>query len=168
MTDITRPYQEYTRICEIAGIPRRTDWIEHYNEIMNSSLPLKPEQPDKDKKPFLFRYRSSPLEEAEFMLVYGKDSYEARDLAKSKVYKPEALMLVTYGLEELNASKQEPDQSFALSFDEWYAQNGEETNIMFAESGMDRELDFDSERAFQDLYVAYVTNYSKVNSSNAK
>lgn len=47
MADITRPYKEYTRICEIAGIPRRTDWIDHYNEIMEGGIPLKgTESPD--------------------------------------------------------------------------------------------------------------------------
>ena len=50
-------------------------------------------------------------------------------------------------------SSQLPDK--VLSFEEWYKQNEENINIELAESGADRELDFDSEKEFDDRYIKY-------------
>lgn len=43
-----------------------------------------------------------------------------------------------------------------LTFDEWYDLNEETINIELAESGADRELDFDSEREFGKRYEIYL------------
>jgi hypothetical protein len=43
-----------------------------------------------------------------------------------------------------------------LEFEEWYDLNEEKINIELAENGADRELDFDSEREFEDRYQAYL------------
>lgn len=47
-----------------------------------------------------------------------------------------------------------------MSYDEWYEVNEEEINIELAESGADREMDFDCERAFEDRYENYI-NHTK-------
>ena len=44
-----------------------------------------------------------------------------------------------------------------LTFEEWYKLNEERINIELAESGADREMDFDSEREFEDRYEQYLT-----------
>jgi len=41
-------------------------------------------------------------------------------------------------------------------FEEWYEENEELLDIYAAESGADRELDFDSERFAEDMYDQYV------------
>ena len=43
-----------------------------------------------------------------------------------------------------------------LKFDDWYAFNEESINIQLAESGADREMDFDSEKEFEDRYQKYI------------
>lgn len=43
-----------------------------------------------------------------------------------------------------------------LSFEDWYDICEEEINIQLAESGADRELDFDSEREFEKRYTEYI------------
>ena len=40
-------------------------------------------------------------------------------------------------------------------FDEWYDQNEEAINIELAESGADREMDFNPELEFEKRYVKY-------------
>ena len=46
-----------------------------------------------------------------------------------------------------------------LNYDDWYERNEEEINIELAETGADRELDFDSEKEFDDRYSKYVETY---------
>ncbi len=41
-------------------------------------------------------------------------------------------------------------------FDTWYEKNHEEIDIELAESGADRELDFDSEREYEVRYERYL------------
>ena len=48
-----------------------------------------------------------------------------------------------------------------LSFDAWYSLNEESINIELAESGADRELDFNPERIFEDRYDTYVESCDK-------
>ena len=43
-----------------------------------------------------------------------------------------------------------------LEFEEWYGINEEEINIELAESGADREMDFDSELEFDNRYEKYL------------
>ena len=43
-----------------------------------------------------------------------------------------------------------------MTFEEWYEKNEEELRIMFAETGMDRELDFDIENELEKLYEKYL------------
>ena len=43
-----------------------------------------------------------------------------------------------------------------LSFEEWYDINEETINMELAETGADREMDFDSELEFDKRYVSYV------------
>jgi hypothetical protein len=45
-----------------------------------------------------------------------------------------------------------------LSFENWYELNEEEINIELAESGADRELDFNSEQEFENRYQKYLNN----------
>ena len=45
-----------------------------------------------------------------------------------------------------------------LEYEEWYAQNEEEINIELAESGADREMDFDSELEFDKKYQEYLNS----------
>lgn len=42
-----------------------------------------------------------------------------------------------------------------LSFEKWYALNEDSINIELAESGADREMDFDSELEFEKRYEQY-------------
>lgn len=43
-----------------------------------------------------------------------------------------------------------------LSFIDWYSQNEESINIELAESGADREMDFDPELEFDNRYEKYL------------
>lgn len=43
-----------------------------------------------------------------------------------------------------------------MSFEEWYENNEDEVSIYLAESGADREMCFDSEKEFDDLYEIYL------------
>ncbi len=43
-----------------------------------------------------------------------------------------------------------------LSFEDWLDQNYDELNAMFAESGRDRELDFNAEDAWEEEYQKYL------------
>lgn len=43
-----------------------------------------------------------------------------------------------------------------LSFEEWYVQHEQEINIELAETGADREMDFDVEREFDSRYQKYL------------
>jgi len=45
-----------------------------------------------------------------------------------------------------------------LSFEKWLENNEEELRIKYAETGADRELDFDLERADEDEYKLYLKN----------
>ena len=42
-----------------------------------------------------------------------------------------------------------------MDYDEWYAQNEDTINIELAESGADREMDFNPELEFEKRYVKY-------------
>jgi len=44
------------------------------------------------------------------------------------------------------------------TFDEWYELNENTINIELAESGADREMDFDSEKEFEKRYEIYLEN----------
>ena len=46
-----------------------------------------------------------------------------------------------------------------LSFEEWYEKNEDEINIELAESGADREMDFDSELEFNKRYEKYYESF---------
>ena len=43
-----------------------------------------------------------------------------------------------------------------IAFEEWCEKNEEELSIMFAETGMDRELDFNIENELEELYEKYL------------
>ena len=43
-----------------------------------------------------------------------------------------------------------------LNFEEWYELNEKEINIELAENGAYREMDFDSEKEFEDRYQKYL------------
>jgi len=45
-----------------------------------------------------------------------------------------------------------------LSFEDWYGMYEDEINIELAESGADREMDFDSELEFEKRYEKYYEN----------
>ena len=45
-----------------------------------------------------------------------------------------------------------------LNYEAWYELNEEELYIKFAETGADRELDFDSEREFDREYEEYLNS----------
>lgn len=55
-----------------------------------------------------------------------------------------------------------PQQTFPLSYEHWYEQNHEELDIACAESGADRELDFDKEAYFEQKYEEYVKEFENV------
>ncbi len=55
-----------------------------------------------------------------------------------------------------NGSKIIPMNKLRLSFEAWYEQNEAEINIELAETGADRELDFDSESEFDNRYQKYL------------
>lgn len=42
-----------------------------------------------------------------------------------------------------------------MDYDEWYAQNEDTINIELAESGADREMDFNPELEFEKRYIKY-------------
>lgn len=43
-----------------------------------------------------------------------------------------------------------------LEYEEWFAKFEDEINIELAETGADREMDFDSEREFEKRYEMYL------------
>ena len=43
-----------------------------------------------------------------------------------------------------------------MSYEEWYEKNEEELHIKFAETGMDRELDFNVEDEIEKEYLKYI------------
>jgi hypothetical protein len=43
-----------------------------------------------------------------------------------------------------------------IAFEEWCEKNEEELSIMFAETGMDRELDFNVENELERCYQKYL------------
>jgi len=45
-----------------------------------------------------------------------------------------------------------------LSFNHWCDKNEEELIIAFAETGMDRELDFNIENALEEEYIKYMNS----------
>jgi len=45
-----------------------------------------------------------------------------------------------------------------LDFEEWFAKFEDEINIELAETGADREMDFDCEREFDNRYEMYLNN----------
>ncbi len=54
---------------------------------------------------------------------------------------------------------------YSFNFDEWSADNEEELTCIFAETGADRELDFDRERAESVIYekeATYKSQYPKL------
>ena len=54
-------------------------------------------------------------------------------------------------------------ESKLLSFEDWYDIHEEEIYIELAESGADRELDFDSEKEFEERYLKYCENIENNN-----
>ena len=48
-----------------------------------------------------------------------------------------------------------------LSFDEWFEENEKELIILFAESGADREMDFDFEWECYKQYGMYHSRYGE-------
>ena len=46
-----------------------------------------------------------------------------------------------------------------LDFEEWYFLNESEINIELAESGVDREMCFDSEKEFSERYDKYLEEH---------
>jgi hypothetical protein len=51
-----------------------------------------------------------------------------------------------------------------IEFEEWCEKNEEELSIMFAETGMDRELDFNVENELERCYQKYLkTNEDNLN-----
>jgi len=50
-------------------------------------------------------------------------------------------------------------KQFPLSYQNWYDQNEEEIIIKLAETGADRELDFDSELEFDKMYEEYLKSF---------
>ncbi len=48
-----------------------------------------------------------------------------------------------------------------LDFAQWYDLNADELFIQFAESGADRELDFDFELAAEKQYEIYLANFGE-------
>jgi len=49
-----------------------------------------------------------------------------------------------------------------LTYEEWCDKHEEEINIELAESGADRELDFDPEREFENRYDDYIRVMMKI------
>ena len=45
-----------------------------------------------------------------------------------------------------------------LNFDEWFSLNEDRINIELAESGADREMDFDAELEFESRYDEYLNS----------
>lgn len=46
-----------------------------------------------------------------------------------------------------------------LTYEQWLEVNADEASIRFAETGVDRELDFDPERELERMYEEYVARY---------
>ena len=53
-------------------------------------------------------------------------------------------------------SKEQIEQKTKMTFEEWLDLNEDELNIYFAETGMDRELDFNIENELEKLYEKYL------------
>jgi hypothetical protein len=53
-------------------------------------------------------------------------------------------------------SKKQIEQKTKMTFEEWLDLNEDECNIYFAETGMDRELDFDIENELEKFYEMYL------------
>lgn len=49
-------------------------------------------------------------------------------------------------------------KDYKLEYDEWYCLNEERISIELAESGADREMDFDLEKEFYKRYNLYLSN----------
>lgn len=47
-----------------------------------------------------------------------------------------------------------------LNFEEWYDVNEEEVYMEAAESGADREMDYDSEKYFEEKYEKYLETFA--------
>ena len=43
-----------------------------------------------------------------------------------------------------------------LGYDEWYGENEDRIDMELAESGADRELDFDPEQEYEDRWLKYL------------
>ena len=48
-----------------------------------------------------------------------------------------------------------------MSYEEWYGLYAEEVSIADAESGADRELDYDPDNSMEEHYQEYVRNFEK-------
>lgn len=48
------------------------------------------------------------------------------------------------------------------TFDEWYFANEDRINIELAESGADREMDFDPEKEFERRYDEYLFTFTQL------
>ena len=53
-------------------------------------------------------------------------------------------------------SKEQIEQKTKMTFEEWLDLNEDELNIYFAETGMDRELDFNIENELEELYEKHL------------
>jgi len=53
-------------------------------------------------------------------------------------------------------SKEQIEQKTKMAFEEWLELTEDESNIYFAETGMDRELDFNVENELERLYEKYL------------
>lgn len=54
------------------------------------------------------------------------------------------------------------NKEIELSFEQWICENEEEINIQLAESGADRELDFDIEKEYENRYEKYLNNANQL------
>jgi hypothetical protein len=64
----------------------------------------------------------------------------------------------------MNLKQEENKMSKILSFEQWYDENEADINFELAETGADRELDFDSEKEFEDRYQKHFNEATKVES----
>jgi len=53
-------------------------------------------------------------------------------------------------------SKEQIEQKTKMTFEEWLDLNEEDMEIYFAETGVDRELDFNVENELEKLYEKYL------------
>ena len=56
-------------------------------------------------------------------------------------------------------NKKEQKDLFCLCYEDWYDSNEDDINIELAESGADRELDFNSEDEFEVRYAKYLKTF---------